>query len=146
VSKRKRSIVDIREFSETFVSKEKHSEKISRNKFYLSDNNRSVRVFKQIETGKVIEIVCVSLEILIDKKWKTITYYDNIHGYLHRHERVSLSDESETIVVLGVRQKGSTRRLLRWAIKDITINYASYKKRFLKRSNYTKLEIWENMY
>ena len=119
---------------------------IFRKRFFLSENNRSTRIFKQIETGKITEIICVSLEIVINSKWETIVYYDNVHGYLHRHERLSASDESETIATLGVRQKGTVRRLLKWAIRDISINYINYKKRFLKSSGFSKTEIWENMY
>ena len=146
MSKRKRLVSTFDKYLKIPILDKKHSTMIFRKRFFLSENNRSTRIFKQIETGKITEIICVSLEIIINNKWETIVYYDNVHGYLHRHERLSASDESETIATLGVRQKGTVRRLLKWAIRDISINYINYKKRFLKSSGFSKTEIWENMY
>jgi len=123
-----------------------HQVSTFRRHFYLSDNNRVTRIYEQIETGRLVEIVCASLDTHFKGKWITIVRYDTHHGYMHKHERVSIENESTTVTILGVRQKGTRRRLLRWAIRDINTNYLVYKRKFLKRSGYSKNEIWFNLF
>lgn len=147
MSKRKKFV---NEFKLLIKSIEKsqvnHKNEVFEKHFFLSENNRSTRVFKQIETGRITEIVCVSLDVLLNNEWETIVYYDNVHGILHRHERLSIIDRSDSIATISIRQKGTVRRLLKWAIKDITKNYDIYKKRFLRRSGFPKDEILYNIY
>ncbi len=146
MSKRKRQTASFIKYLRTSYTRKDHKKGIFGKHFYLSENNRVTRVYEKIETGKITEVVCVSLDINISANWETIVYYDNVHGSLHRHERLSIEDKSDSIVSIGIRQKGTVRRLLKWAIKDISLNYTNYKKRFLKRSNYSKSKILENLY
>ena len=118
---------------------------ILKNSIFLTENNKINYIYKTSLTGKVIEVTNVSLEIYFKKKWVTILRYDNYHGYMHRHVSVSISDNSDTATVLNVRQKGTNRRLLRWAIDDIKERYLIYKTKFLERSGYSKLDIIDNL-
>ena len=54
---------------------------------------------------------------------------------MHRHTLVSLDDKTETIDTKGVKQKGTNKRLLSWAINDIKNNYIHYKKKVILRSS-----------
>lgn len=114
--------------------------------YHLSENNRITRVYRKLPSGEITTIICVSLDCLLNNKWRTILYYDNVHGYLHKHERLSLNDSSETISSQSVKKKGSQNELMKWAIKNISINYIFYKRKFLKNSGYSKFEIVTNLY
>lgn len=114
--------------------------------FLLSENNRITYIYKVSKTKKVVEVTCVSLDIYLDKSWITIVYYDNYHGKMHRHVTVSTIDNSDTPTEISVRQRGTNRRLLGWAINDIKANYLIYKSKFLKRSKYKKSEILSNLF
>jgi hypothetical protein len=116
---------------------------IAKNKISLTQNNRITYIYRILDTGRVVEVICVSLEIRYGEKWRTIIYYDNHHDFLHRHERINLETSSDITTTNGVRQKGTNRRLLRWAIQDISNNYISYKLKFLKRCNFEQSKIYE---
>jgi len=107
---------------------------IHRNDYLISENNRITYIYRTNIQGIIVEIICVSLEIRIQKDWKTIIYYDSYHdGALHRHTYSSIVNDSDVADYLGVRKKGGQKRLLRWAIDDIKNNYLHYKKQFVKR-------------
>lgn len=134
-----------KELEKELLETVKDSYKIKRHQFTLTENNRLTYVYKISKTGKIVEVVCVSLEIKMKKKWETILYYDNHHEKMHAHFRVSIDNDADTPTLVGVRQKGTTRRLLKWAIKDITLNYVRYKTNFLRRCGYTDELIWINL-
>jgi len=102
--------------------------------FILSENNKLIYIYKVKPTGKVIEVISVSLNIKVSKKWETIIYYDSTHGYMHRHRRIDLTTDDYIVDREGVRQRGTRRRLLRWAIEDLKKNYIYYKRSFIKNN------------
>ena len=103
--------------------------------FPLTEVDKLTKIYKVDKHGKIYEITCVSLEIRINKEWITIVYYDSFHdGSLHKHVTVSMADRSDSPTTDGVRKKGTQRKLLTWAIKDITTNYFYYKRNFFRRS------------
>src|SRR3990167_7033558 len=105
------------------------------NPIYLSDSDRITYVYKRDKENKnILEVVNVSLEIKIKNKWLTIKRYDSSHGFLHRHTRVSIGDDSEIISVAGVKKSGKHSNWLTWSIKDIKAKFWFYKRAFLKRS------------
>jgi hypothetical protein len=85
-------------------------------------------------TNKTIEVVNVSYEIKIEEDWITIIRFDSAHGYLHRHNRISLDVRQETTTRDSVKQKGNPKRWLTWAIHDIQNNFFEYRRLFFKRS------------
>lgn len=107
--------------------------RIHRNDFRLSNNNRLTYVYKTENKGILIEVTNVSLEIQINNKWETIIRYDNAHGKLHRHTRITINSNADIVDYIGVKQKGSQKRLLGWAIDDIKKKYIIYKSKFLER-------------
>lgn len=112
----------------------KSQEKINRNNYQISENNWLTYIYNQDSYGNIIEVVCVSLEIKINNKWKTIIYYDSSHaGVLHRHTINSLETDTDVVDYLSVRKKGNQKRLLSWAIRDIKNKYIFYKKKFIIR-------------
>lgn len=113
---------------------------------YFSESNRITYVYRKSISGNVILIVCVSFDIYIKRKWKTVLYYDNVHGYLHRHDYFSLNRKSESIISENIKQKGTQNSILRWCIKDILTNYVFYKKKFLKNSGFNETNILSNLY
>lgn len=103
--------------------------------FPLTEVDRLTKIYKVNMEEEISEITCVSLEIKINKEWFTIVYYDSFHsGSLHKHVTVSLEDRSDSPTTVGVRKKGNQRKLLTWAIRDITTNYFYYKRNFFRRS------------
>lgn len=123
------------------ISQELKSQKIrealikNEETFPLTEVDRLTKIYKANKDGEISEITCVSLEIKINNEWITIIYYDSFHnGSLHKHVTVSMVDRSDSPTTDGVRKKGTQRKLLTWAIKDITINYFYYKRNFFRRS------------
>ncbi|MEK7550430.1 MAG: hypothetical protein AAB535_01440 [Patescibacteria group bacterium] len=114
--------------------------------YHLSETNRITRVYRKLPTGEISAIICISLDCYFNRKWRTILYYDTVHGYLHRHERLSLKDMSETISTQNVKKKGSQNQLMNWVIRDISRNYISYKIKFLQNSGCSKSEIVTTIY
>ena len=108
--------------------------KVTLSEIPISLNNKLIYAFKQ-ESNKIIEIVNVCFNIKYKKNWIAILRYDNYHGYMHRHTLISLDDKTETIDTKGVKQKGTNKRLLSWAINDIKNNYIHYKKKVILRSS-----------
>lgn len=105
-----------------------------RTDFLLTTNNKLTYVYQTNIYGQMIEITCVSLEIQIEDKWKTVVYYDSTHNkQLHRHTYFSIETDTDVVDYFGVKKKGSQKRLLKWAIQDIKNNYLIYKKQFIKR-------------
>ena len=103
--------------------------------FPLTEVDGLTKIYKTNRDGEIYEITCVSLEIKINNEWITIIYYDSFHnGLLHKHVTVSMADRSDSPTTDGVRKKGTQRKLLTWAIKDITANYFYYKRNFFRRS------------
>ena len=110
----------------------------------VSENNRLTYIYKESEIKKIIEIINVSFEVKYKHNWITILRYDTHHGYMHRHSLISLDEKTEIIDKIGIRQKGSSKRLLRWAIDDIKSNYISYKRKIIERT-VKKLDIQINI-
>lgn len=102
---------------------------------YLSDSDRITYKYKRDpKDNKISEVVNVSLDIKIKDRWMTIKRYDSSHGFLHKHTRISIDNNSEIVSTGGVRKKGKHSNWLTWAIKDIRGNFWNYKVAFLKRS------------
>ena len=100
------------------------------NPIYLSDSDRITYVYKRDKEKKnILEVVNVSLEIKIKNKWLTIKRYDSSHGFLHRHTRISINDDSEIISVAGVKKSGKHSNWLTWSIKDIKAKFWFYKSK-----------------
>lgn len=101
----------------------------------LSHVDKIVWVYKTNNDLEIVEITSVSYVTKIKKKNYTVIYYDNSHGgVMHRHQRVSVADESDSPVLLHVTKKGHQGKLMHWAIKDIQRNWYFYKRNFFKRS------------
>lgn len=101
---------------------------------FISENNRITYIYEENNERRIIEIVNVSFEIQYKNKWITIVRYDNHHGYMHRHKMITLDTESEIVEKTGVRQKGTHKRVLSWAITDIKSNYIFYKRKIIART------------
>lgn len=117
------------------LQKDKEDLKKSEQSFPLTEVDRLTKIYKVNKAGEISEITCISLDIKVNNKWITIVYYDNFHNIiLHKHIRVSLQNTSDAPNTIGVPKKGTQRKQLTWAIKDIIANYSSYKEKFFKRS------------
>ena len=129
-----------------YKSKNKQRTATIKRSYYPSENNRLTRIYEKNESKTIENIVCISLEAKLKGKWKTIIFYDTAHGYLHKHERFSLRNDSYSISTIGVKRKGTKEKLLNWSVKDLHQKYIFYKRRFLKRSGFSKSEILFNLY
>lgn len=118
----------------------KQPEKTEKREFeFLLYNSYSDKLHCCIEIntkGKTVKIADITFLIFINDEWQWVVRYDDHGGagLLHRHERLSLHDESETTTPLPVRKKGNKKKLTEWAIDDIRKNYLNYRKKFLSRS------------
>lgn len=114
---------------------------IIKNYLKLSENNHGTYIYKIDKNGTILEITCVSLEILIKNKWTTIVRYDTHHGQIHKHLRLSVKEKTTVVEECGFKKNADKKKLLTWAIKDITKNYIEYKKDFMDKCG-LDLELW----
>lgn len=114
--------------------KSRSKESLVTSEFPLTEQDRITYSYKKDDRGKYIEVTNVSYEGRIRDEWITIVRYDSSHGYLHRHTRISLSNESETTHTNRVIKRGSHHKWLTWAIKDLRANFVDYRRLFFKRS------------
>lgn len=122
---------------------------IHRASYAITENNRLTYIYKRDANKKIVEVTCASLEIKVRDKWNTIIYFDSDEthsGILHKHTYVSLEKDADIVDYFGVKRKGSQKKLLEWAIKDIRTNYIVYKKQFIKRLRQTGTDIDVDLY
>ncbi len=101
----------------------------------LGEEDKIISVHKHDNSREIHEVTSVSYSVKIREEWVTIVYYDSYHDQvLHRHTTNSYQDRSDVVTTDGVRRRGSQRKLLTWANKDLRENYVVYKEKFLKRS------------
>lgn len=102
--------------------------------FSLSHEDRiTYNYARKSRTNEIVEVVNVSFEILIREKWHTIIRYDSHHGYLHKHIRLTLSDEKS--IVEPVNVPGTHSDWLTWAINDLTKHFREYKQTFFENNS-----------
>ena len=106
---------------------------------FLLNKNQTDKLHCCIQTnknGKYVKIADITFLIFHNNQWEWVVRYDDHggQGFMHRHERVSLKDESETTIPLPVRKNGNKKKLTEWAIDDVRKNYLHYRRRFLDRS------------
>lgn len=99
----------------------------------LTPEDQIIYIYECDENRKTIEVVNVSYQILLDSDWVSIIRFDSEHGYMHRHRRLSVSNEIEVVSTAGVVKKGSPRHWLTWAVEHLKKNYPDYRKNFLKK-------------
>lgn len=100
----------------------------------ITEEDRIVYVWEENEKNDIIEVVNVSYETLIGKRWITVVRYDSEHGFLHRHQRISLDDETEIETTVGVKKKGTAKAWLTWAVEELKNKCWDYKMGFIKGS------------
>ena len=102
--------------------------------FPLSHEDRiTYNYSRNPSTKEIIEVVNVSFEVLIKGKWHTVIRYDSHHGYLHKHIRLTLSDEKT--IVERVNIPGTHSNWLTWAINDLIENFMEYKNTFFENNS-----------
>ena len=117
-------------------NKYKHRDKESliAKEFSLTEQDRITYSYKIDDRGKYLEVTNTSYEARVENQWITIVRYDSSHGYLHRHTRISLSNETEITSTDRVVKRGDHHNWLTWAIKDLRANFVDYRRLFFKRS------------
>jgi len=115
----------------SYKNKRKANRHDTKHDFLLSLEDRITYNYKKrFSTNEIVEVVNVSFEILIKGKWHTIIRYDSHHGYLHKHIRLTFSDEKT--IVEQVNIPGTHSDWLTWAINDLIENFMEYKKIFFE--------------
>jgi hypothetical protein len=108
--------------------------KLIQHDFSLSQKDRITYVYaRSIKDHEIIEVVNVSYDILIYEKWYTIIRYDSNHGYLHRHERLTLRDEKD--IVEQIDLSGTHSDWLTWALNDLIKHFREYKQTFFDNNS-----------
>ncbi len=115
----------------------KLSEKVSeiRHTYQLTEFDRISYVYQINSKNTIVEVTCVSYELLVGDKWFTVVYYDNYHGgILHRHVQLNIEKNIDMPNVYGVKQKGTSKELLTWANNDLRLHYQNYRIGFIRRN------------
>lgn len=88
------------------------------------------------EKNNLRKIENISYEISIHDKWEWVIRYDDHggSGFLHRHIRISLKDNSAVESADGIRRYKNKDYELTWVCDDIKRNYLMFRKKFLKNS------------
>jgi hypothetical protein len=107
----------------------------------LTQTDRITYIYtRDSATDAVREVINVSYDIWIEKRWHTILRYDSTHGYLHQHMRLALTVEKEFISKEHILRTHSHGDWLTFAIEDIKTNFVAYRHAFLQRSNFAEKE------
>ena len=87
------------------------------------------------ENNNLRKIENISYEINIKNSWEWIVRYDDHggKGYLHRHHRLSLEDNSDIISIADIKKYKNKDHELTWVCKDIKRKYLVYRSRLLKK-------------
>lgn len=87
------------------------------------------------ERNRIRKIENISHEINIKGKWEWVVRYDDHggKGYLHRHYRLSLEDDSNIVSIAGIKKYKNKDHELTWVCKDIKRNYFIYRSKLLKK-------------
>lgn len=87
------------------------------------------------EKYRIRKIENISYEMRIKDKWEWVVRYDDHggKGYLHRHYRLSLEDNSDVISIAGIRKYKNKDHELTWVCKDIKRKYLIYRSKLLKK-------------
>ena len=113
---------------------QKADRRLTKRDFPLSYEDRiTYNYAKKSSTNEIVEVINVFFEILIIGKWHTIIRYDSHHGYLHKHIRLTLTDEKT--IVERVNASGTHADWLTWAINDLIENFIEYKKTFFENNS-----------
>lgn len=107
---------------------------IKRKYDYLTEIDRITYIYEQSKGRKILEVINVSYEILLEDDWVTIARYDSEHGYLHRHMRLLLTEKNELCNTYGVVKHGNPHKWLTWSIADLRSRCWDHKRGFLKRN------------
>ncbi|MBI4079091.1 MAG: hypothetical protein HY429_02220 [Candidatus Levybacteria bacterium] len=83
---------------------------------------------------RIRKIENISYEININDKWEWIVRYDDHggSGSLHRHFRVSLTDDREVESDAGIKRYSNKDFELTWVCNDIKKHYMLFRSKFLK--------------
>lgn len=86
------------------------------------------------EQNRLRKIENISYEINIKDRWEWVVRYDDhgSKGFLHRHFRVSLTDDREIESSAGIKRYKNKDHELTWVCKDIKKNYLIFRSKFLK--------------
>jgi hypothetical protein len=132
--------LDKKTFKE-IVNKDHPSGNLSthRGSIILTDRNRITYIWEADDNYKVWNIICVSLDTLINEGWETVLRYDTCHGPLHIHVRRSIEDDISAVTPFPVQVSGTKGELLHFAIDNIKNKYVRFRETFIRRSkNYLK--------
>lgn len=112
----------------------KANTRLTKRDFPLSHEDRiTYNYARKLSTNEIVEVINVSFEIMIKGNWHTIIRYDSHHGYLHKHIRLTLTEEKT--IVERVNASGTHSDWLTWAISDLIENFMEYKKTFFENNS-----------
>lgn len=88
------------------------------------------------EKNNLRKIENVSYEIYVHDKWEWVVRYDDHGGLgsLHRHVRISLSDDSNVESADRIKKYKYKNLELTWVIEEIKRDYLMRRLKFLKNS------------
>lgn len=87
------------------------------------------------DKNKLRKIENISYEIYIEDRWEWVVRYDDHGGLgtLHRHDRVSLRDQSEVESEFEFETRFNNKNEeLSWVCNDIQDNYLEYREKILR--------------
>lgn len=103
--------------------------------FPLSDTDKLTCLYKIDKKGKTREVDSVTYCTKLGGKWEMVVYFDDVHGFLHRHRRVTVENETNNLDLPLGKNSNNHHRNLRYAMNDIEKNFYFYRRHLLKASN-----------
>lgn len=107
--------------------------------FFLSDTDKLTCIYKIDQKGTPREVDSVTYSTKLGNSWETVVYFDDVHGFLHRHRRITLENETNSLDFPLGKNSNNHRKNLRHAMNDIEKNFYFYRRHLLKaNSSYIK--------
>ncbi len=122
-------------------SEERQKGEIKLDRYLLSETDLVTMVKKINSAGEIIRVVNVSYSIQYENKWIVIVRFDDFHGFLHRHTRISLENPGTIDESINIIKRGSPKKWLSWAAKYLNKNFYGYKVGFARRSKINILDL-----
>jgi hypothetical protein len=113
---------------------------IKKDDYFFTERDRVTVIFG-IKEDTIKGVINVSYEVFINNKWITILRFDSVHGYLHRHTRISLDNPDTTVENFSVIQKGGPKEWLTWARKYMNKYFYKCKVGFCRRSKINIIDL-----
>lgn len=107
---------------------------LAKHTIQLAVYDKIIYIIKSDQNYKTQEVVSVTYVTKIGNNWEMVVYFDDVHGLLHRHRRINIENNIDSLDFPRGDNSSNHEVNLRHAINYISKNYYFYRRHLLKAS------------